>query len=45
MDNTANLEMESSDKGGTCTVRVSVTDGTQTLKASETFHFSGSRLR
>jgi len=43
LDNTPNLEFDSSDKEGIYTVRVSVTDGTQTLKSSETFHFPASK--
>ena len=43
LDYVVNLELDSSDKEGVYTVRVSVTDGTRTLKSSETFHFPASK--
>lgn len=40
---TTNLELEPGDMNGAYTVRVSVTDGSQVVSASETFQFTGGK--
>ena len=40
---TASLELDSGDMKGAYTLRVSVTDGTQTVTTSETFQFAGAK--
>lgn len=44
LGNAATLVLEPGDMGGTYTVRVSVTDGSQTATTSETFQFPGGKL-
>lgn len=43
LGNTATLVLEPGDMGGAYTVRVSVTDGAQTVTTSETFQFAGGK--
>ena len=43
LGNTASLVLEAGDMGGAYTVRVSVTDGAQTVTTSETFQFAGGK--